>query len=210
MTSLLLCRFFRKELEQPGPAAVDPLTHLLAASRSHALEAAVFELDARAPASLSGESHLDFGAERGPRVGFPVGTDFPRDDQPFARLPDTHMSDDHVGAILVTRVPASALEGLDDRLAHRCRADAMRLRPPAIDPRGKHGEGALRICVHQDALAYRCDFNGAVQGFFLPRAGLVVATSLLVATSFLKDRRASSQNWSSQRRSSPRPSGSMY
>src|SRR5580765_3205809 len=163
----------------------------------------MLEIDTGAPACLGREAHLDLRGHRRPRVGLPFGADLPGDDQPLTGLPDTYVSDHHIAPILVARIPAATDERLDAGLLDRPGADAVALRPPAIDAGGEYGERLRRVRLDHDRLADHRDLNGAIHGFFLPCA-LVVA-----ATSFLKASSASLQNPSSQRRSSPSPCRSM-
>src|SRR6516164_8172736 len=100
------------------PAAIDAVAHLFPGSGAHALEVTMLEIDAGASARLGAEAHLDLGAHGRPRVRLPFGADLPGDHQSLGRLPHAHVSDDHVGSILVARVPAATDEGLDVRLGN--------------------------------------------------------------------------------------------
>ena len=91
---------------------------------------------------------------------------------------------------------------MNDSLDRR-RADAVRLWPPAIDLRREEVEGFGRRGVDDHGLAHRRDLDRAVHFFFAPRALFAAFISRANEAS------ASPQNSSSQRRSSPRPSGSM-
>src|SRR5215470_7525118 len=119
---LLLCSVLRVKIQQVWPATIDVLAHLLAGRSAETLEVAVLELDARAATRLGDEAHLDLGCELRPRLGFPLGADFPGNDQALRWLPDAHVPDHHIAPVLVAGKPAATDEGLDDRFAQRTSA----------------------------------------------------------------------------------------
>ena len=103
------------------------------------------------------------------RIRLPVGADLPTDDEALCGLPDEHVAHDRLRAVLALRVPAPADKRLDDRFPDRRSADAMGLRPPAIDLGGEHLESPFGSCLHDDGFAHRRDTDCSIQGFFLPR-----------------------------------------
>src|ERR1700712_723510 len=113
------------------------------------------------------------------------------------------MPDDDVGTVLAPCVPSSPDKGFYDRMLNRTGSDSVRLRPPAINFRGEYVKGALGTGFDGDGLVYRCDADSGTHVLFLGGRDSGFSISLLSASS------ASSQNPSSHRRSSPKPSGSM-
>src|SRR6266853_6655870 len=102
-----------KQLEQPGPAAVDSLTHRFAIRDAHAFEVSMLEFHSCAAGGVGHEPYFHFGRQRDPRIRFPLSADFPAHDEPLGRLPDADMTDDRLGPVLALRVPAPAHEGFD-------------------------------------------------------------------------------------------------
>src|ERR1700681_2753672 len=195
--------FPSKQLEQTGPAAVDALAHRFAIRHAHAFEVSMLEFHSCAAGGVGHEPYFHFRGQRDAGIRFPLSADFPAHDEALRRLPDADMTDDRLGPVLALRVPPAAHEGFYEGFPDRRGADAVSLRPPAIEPGGEYLEGSFRRCLHDDGFAHWRNADGSIHGFF-PPPGL-----LGFSTSFLNASRASSQNWSSQRRSSPRPSGSM-
>src|SRR5882762_6908137 len=204
MTRLVARRnLLSKQLEQPGPAAVDALAHRFAIRHAHALEISMLEFHSCAAGGVGHEPYFHFRRQGDAGIRLPLSADFPAYDEPLRRLPDADMTDHRLGPVLALRVPAAAHERFNDGFPDRRGADVMSLRPPAIEPGGEYSEGSFRRCLHDDGFAHRRNADGSIHGFFPPPGFLGFSTSFLNAS------RASSQNWSSQRRSSPRPSGSM-
>src|SRR5262249_10139534 len=155
----------RIELQQRRPAAIHVLAHLLAGNCAQTLEVTVLELDARAATCLDRKAHFDLRSEGRARIRLPFGADLPGNDQALRRLPNAHVSEYDIGSVLVAGVPAAADERLDHRLGDRGRADAVALRPPAVDTRGEYGECLRRGRFDHDRLADRGDLIRAVHGF---------------------------------------------
>src|SRR5271155_754262 len=194
--------FFCEQFKQGWPAAVNAAAHFFSCGGAHAFKVSMLEVDSRAPGAVRDESHFDFGSELHAGLGFPLGADLPAHDEALSRLPDAHVTDDHLRAILAWRVPAPAHERLDDGFLDRRIPDAVRFRPPTIDSVGEHRKGFFWSCLHEHAFTHGRNADCGTQGFFLRLIVLGFSTSLLKASS------AFSQNWSSQRRSSPNPLGS--
>src|ERR1700680_949381 len=183
MTRIVARRdFLRKQLEQPGPAAVDALAHRFAVRHAHAFEVSMLELHSCAAGGVGHEPYFHFRRQRDSGIRLPLSADFPAHDEALRRLPDADMTDDRLGPVLALRVPSAAHEGFYDGFPKRRAADAMSLRPPAIETGSEYREGSFRRCLHDDGFAHRRNADGSIHGFFPPRGFFGFSTS------FLKDR----------------------
>src|SRR4051812_34012083 len=115
--------------EAPAPGVVDGLAEgggVVAV----ALEVAVLEGDPGALRPLGDEGDLDLGDEAG--IVLPLGGDLPGQHQTAGRLPDQHLADVALRAVLAHRVPATARPCLQHGPGHGRLADVVLARPPAI------------------------------------------------------------------------------
>src|ERR1051326_2066486 len=150
-------------LQQAGPAAVDVLSHLVAALGAELLELAVLELDPRRVGTVGDEADLDLGADR--RVRLPLAVDVPAHHEALRRLPHHDLPATRAGPVLGKLVPKTPEMRFHHHALARRLADAVIERPPAAEPRGEHLEGARRACFDPDRLAHRRDRDRLAHGF---------------------------------------------
>src|SRR5207302_10019191 len=115
--------------------------------------------------------------------------------------PDPHLAPHTFRAVDAFLIPASAPARLDDGVLHFDRRDMMRLRPPGAKAGGKHFKGAGLRHRHANGFADRRRRDHLVHFRSSSFSGF--------SASARKASSASSQNWSSQRRSEASPLGSM-
>src|SRR5258708_17980519 len=169
MTRIVARRNLRSEqLEQPGPAAVDALAHRFAIRNAHAFEVSMLEFHSCAAGGVGHEPYFHFGCQRDPRIRLPLRADFPAHDEALRGLPDADMTDDRLGPVLALRVPSAAHEGIYDGFPERRAADAMGLRPPAIETGGGPRGGAFRPFLAHDGFAQRRKCARFILGSFSP------------------------------------------
>ena len=169
--------------------------------RGHGLEFAVLEFDARRIGPVGDEPHLHFGAHR--RIRLPLAVDVPRHHEALGRLPYDDFSDIRARTIFRQLVPMATDTGFHDDDFPRRVADAMVERPPASETRGEDVKCVRLASADANALAH------GGNGHCRCHRSLSFCSLLPSSTSAWNAASASSQNWSSQRRSAPSPCGSM-